>query len=385
MPDAIASYTANGQLYYVTANEGDSREYTAYVEPARISSTTYILDSLKFPYRDALKANLGRLNVTLASGDTDGDGDYDEIHAFGARSFSIWNATSGALVWDSGDALELITSKHPTLSALFNASNANNTLKNRSDDKGPEPEGITIAQLYNKTFAFIALERIGGCMVYDITDPLNPIYVDYKNTRNLASYGGDNGAEGIIFINAANSPTGDNIIILANEVSSTLTFYKVDITTLEINLSEINAKNDGNKNVIFWKTVSESKNDAFELQKSKDGINFTTIGSINANGFPSTYSFDDLQPHNGLSYYRIKMKNNAIDFSYSKIVTAYLKNNRLKIKLSPNPFNENLTINYELENTWKDILRESQTNPTLQEALERVKILYHLSKDHGKE
>jgi hypothetical protein len=47
------------------------------------------------------------------------------------------------------------------------------------------------------------------------------------------------------------------------------------------------------------------------------------------------------------------------------------------------PFNENITINYELENTWKDILRESRTNPTLQEALERVKILYHLSKDHG--
>jgi hypothetical protein len=160
----------------------------------------------------------------------------------------------------------------------------------------------------------------------------------------LASYGGDNGAEGIIFINAANSPTGENIIILANEVSSTLTFYKVDITTLEINLSEINAKNDGGKNVIFWKTVSESKNDAFELQKSKDGINFTTIGNINANGFPSSYSFDDLQPHNGLSYYRIKMKNNATDFSYSKIVTAYLKNNNTKIKFSPNPFNENLTI-----------------------------------------
>lgn len=48
------------------------------------------------------------------------------------------------------------------------------------------------------------------------------------------------------------------------------------------------------------------------------------------------------------------------------------------------PFNENLTINYELENTWKDILKESRTNPTLQEAMERVKILYHLSKDHGK-
>ena len=44
------------------------------------------------------------------------------------------------------------------------------------------------------------------------------------------------------------------------------------------------------------------------------------------------------------------------------------------------PFNENITINYELENTWKDILRESRTNPSLQEAIERVKIIYYMSK-----
>ena len=59
------------------------------------------------------------------------------------------------------------------------------------------------------------------------------------------------------------------------------------------------------------------------------------------------------------------------------------KSQRTMIRKHIDPFNENLTINYELENTWKDILRESQTNTTLQEALERVKILYHLSKDHG--
>jgi hypothetical protein len=59
------------------------------------------------------------------------------------------------------------------------------------------------------------------------------------------------------------------------------------------------------------------------------------------------------------------------------------KSERTMIGKYIDPFNENLTINYELENTWKDILRESRTNPTLQEALERVKILYHLSKDHG--
>ena len=59
------------------------------------------------------------------------------------------------------------------------------------------------------------------------------------------------------------------------------------------------------------------------------------------------------------------------------------KTERTMIGTYIDPFNENININYELENTWKDILRESRTNPTLQEAIERVKILYHLSKDHG--
>ena len=49
------------------------------------------------------------------------------------------------------------------------------------------------------------------------------------------------------------------------------------------------------------------------------------------------------------------------------------------------PFYKNLTLDYELETVWKDIILESRTNPTLQEAVDRVKILYHLSKDHGKE
>ncbi|HEY0039794.1 MAG TPA: hypothetical protein VGB71_03975 [Flavisolibacter sp.] len=197
------------------------------------------MDPTAFPNADALKTNIGRLNVSKASGDIDGDGDYDEIHAFGARSFSIWNAATGALVWESGDELEQITSKHPVFGVLFNASNANNTLKNRSDDKGPEPEGVTVAAINGKVYAFISLERI-GCMVYDITNPAGPVYVDYKNTRTIATYGGDNGAEGIIYINAVNSPTGNPIVILANEVSSTLSIFSVNNAVLPIKLLEVN-------------------------------------------------------------------------------------------------------------------------------------------------
>jgi hypothetical protein len=230
MPDAIKSFTAGGQTYLVTANEGDAREYNAYTEQVRLSSGAYVLDPTAFPNANVIKANLGRLNVTLASGDTDGDGDFDQIHAFGARSFSIWNAATGARVWDSGDELELIISKHPVFGSIFNASNANNTFKNRSDDKGPEPEGVTTAVIYGRTYAFIALERIGGCMVYDVTDPNAPVFVDYQNNRNPASLGGDLGAEGIIFIRGGESPTGKPYVILANEISSTLTVFEVQVT-----------------------------------------------------------------------------------------------------------------------------------------------------------
>ena len=105
-PDAIASYEVDGQLYLVTANEGDARDYDTYSEEARVADLT--LDPTAFPEAATLQedANLGRINTTLENGDTDGDGDFDEIYTYGARSFTIWNATTGAVVFDSGSMIE---------------------------------------------------------------------------------------------------------------------------------------------------------------------------------------------------------------------------------------------------------------------------------------
>lgn len=346
MPDAIASYTVGGQTYLVTANEGDAREYAVYEEATRLSASTYVLDPTAFSNADALKANIGRLTVTKASGDIDGDGDYDEIHAFGARSFSIWNATTGALVWDSGDELEEITARHPIFGAIFNASNTLGVpqLKNRSDDKGPEPEGVAIAQIQGKTYAFVALERIGGCIVYDITDPAAPVYVDYKNTRNLGG-GGDNGAEGIIYINAANSPTGSPIVILANEVSSTLSFFTVNNSVLDITLRDIKAMNIAKRNSVEWNTAREETGDVFELQRSKDGSRFTEVTTLAAKGLASAYQYWDNMPFDGVNYYRLKLKHRSGEVSYSPIVSATVKAN-INISVHPNPVKDVLTIRF---------------------------------------
>ncbi|WP_207493277.1 choice-of-anchor I family protein [Aridibaculum aurantiacum] len=353
MPDAIASYRVGGETYIITANEGDAREYTgAIVEAQRLGSSSYTLDPVKFPYAEALKANLGRLNVTNASGDTDGDGDFDEIHAFGARSISIWNATTGALVWDSKDEMEVITAKHPVFGAIFNASNANNNLKNRSDDKGPEPEGIALGEINGKQYAFVALERIGGCMVYDVTDPANPLFVDYANTRSVATYGGDNGAEGVIFISAANSPNGKPMVILANEVSSTLTFYNINTPVLNIALAGISASNNGSYNKINWNTHSEATGDRFELQRSTDGNSFRSIANINANGTPSAYVYKDESPAIGVNYYRLQLHHVDGTSTYSRVVTATTGvANKALVKVFPNPVTDKLVVRVDASQT----------------------------------
>jgi hypothetical protein len=186
------------------------------------------LDPTKFPNSGDLKNNsvLGRLNATDKLGDIDNDGDIDTIYAYGSRSFSIWNANTGNLVYDSGDQTELITSSN-SFSVMFNASNTTIVKKDRSDDKGPEPEGVAIGAIGTNTFAFIALERIGGIMVYDITNPNSPFFVTYVNNRSLLANGPDRGAEGIIFIPQSQSPNGQHLVIAANEISSSLSIYGI--------------------------------------------------------------------------------------------------------------------------------------------------------------
>lgn len=236
MPDAMANYTIGGTTYLVTANEGDAREYDNMEEEMKVGDADYVLDPAIFPNANVLKSNtnLGRLAVTSASGDTDGDGDFDEIHAFGTRSFSIWNAQTGVLVYDSGSDFERITAADPVYGAIFNASNDNSNFKNRSDNKGPEPEGVTVAEINGATYAFITLERIGGVMVYDITNPQAPVFVSYKNSRSTTGVGGDLGPEGIIYIKPADSPTETGLVVMANEVSATLSIYKINNDLLSV-------------------------------------------------------------------------------------------------------------------------------------------------------
>jgi hypothetical protein len=223
-PDAIANFRGpDGQLYLVTANEGDSRsgdDFPGFNEEVRLST----IPAARLPAEvAALRGNaaLGRLNVSLAS-PQDANGNYTAIDAFGARSFSVWSAT-GDLVWDSGDQFEQYFAANAP--ALFNASNTNPPeVDNRSDNKGPEPEGIAVGRIGPRTYAFIGLERVGGVFAYDVTDPAAPTFAAYANARDV-----DLGPEGVTFVAADDSPTCTPLVLVGNEVSRTLAVYEVEV------------------------------------------------------------------------------------------------------------------------------------------------------------
>ena len=234
MPDAIASYTVGGKTYLVTANEGDAREYLGIPdgrEDPRVRDYCGVsgFDPAVFGTASATlgnDSNLGRLRITMFPGGTrtgkNSSGQCNELVAFGARSFSIWDADA-KLVFDSGDQLEQLTRDVPNVA--FNASNDNNTVDDRSPAKGPEPEAVVVGKFGSKHYAFIGLERVGGVGVYDVTNPQRPIFETYLNTRTGAT--GDRGPEGLALIKAEDSPTGKPLLVVANETSGTTAVLEI--------------------------------------------------------------------------------------------------------------------------------------------------------------
>lgn len=213
MPDAIAAFEVRGRTYYAIANEGDARD-----EDERVKNLD--LDPTAFPNAAALQEDeaLGRLEVSTIDGDIDGDGDFDQLFAYGGRSFSILDAR-GKLIFDSGDQLERITAGE--VPAQFNSNGSPASFDTRSDAKGPEPEGLAIGEVEGKPFLFLGLERTGGVAVYDLSDPFAPQFVQY--TTEAA----DVSPEGLLFVDGGDSPTGQPFLVVTNEVSATTTVWDV--------------------------------------------------------------------------------------------------------------------------------------------------------------
>ena len=218
MPDAVSLYQVNGTTYLITANEGDSRTW-----PVDTETDVNEIKSKTSPNGKTFEKKVTWFDASQYDGLESGV-DY----LFGGRSFSVLRVTESGLqeVYDSGSAFEAITAKH--FPDFFNCSNDNIGLEDRSGKKGPEPEGTAVGTVNGRTYAFIALERVGGVMIYDVTDPAKATFVNYINSREFAAdIQGDVSPEGLCFVPAAASRTGKPLLLAACEVSGTLAVYEL--------------------------------------------------------------------------------------------------------------------------------------------------------------
>jgi hypothetical protein len=205
-PDAIAVWQSKfGAPMLVTANEGDVREYDAFEENERVKDLT--LDASTFPNAADLQtdAKLGRLNVTKTLGDANTDGSYESLYSFGARSFSVWNGTTGQLVFDSKNQLE----EHVIAAGFYDDA--------RSDDKGVEPEGLTLGEVSGRQILFVGLERADAVAIYELkTDGAK--FLQILRTGDAP--------EGVLFISAKDSPTKSSLLVISSEGDGVVKIYE---------------------------------------------------------------------------------------------------------------------------------------------------------------
>ena len=256
-PDAIAQVTRGATTYLFTANEGDAREWPCLM--GGTSTTALEAEDVRFGKNAAasvdatLKSDAvaGRLKVTpftpasVAGAPVNASTSITAGYSYGARSFSVWQASNveGVFpmtrVYDSGSSIEqyLSTNRAASFNADWNTTTGLvNAVDSRSSSKGPEPEGLAVGRAYGRMWMVLGLERDGGLMLYDVTDPTFPIFKSYINTSNPAgnllqstkktAAAGDVSPEGILFVSDKESPTGKAMVIVSYELSGTVGIYQ---------------------------------------------------------------------------------------------------------------------------------------------------------------
>ncbi|MEK4484682.1 choice-of-anchor I family protein [Psychrobacillus sp. FSL H8-0484] len=307
MPDAVDTFTVADKTYIITPNEGDSRDYAddgGYSEVSDLGKLKLPISLKAANYKNYTQEELDAFDITTLAGYkvTTENGlnaagtAYEAIYGYGGRSFSIFDAATMEQVFDSGSEFEqIIAEKTPQ---YFNTSSDAIKVDNRSDDKGPEPETAVVGEVDGKMYAFIALERYSGIMVYDLTNVAAPEFVTLISSRDFSlDAAGDVSPEGLQFIPASESPTGKALLAATHEVSGTVAVYEFGDGAVDIPAENFSGTVDAPK--VYEGNVTVSVTDAEKLEHAvikgnliltgtpKDTISITNIvvkGNVDLSG-----------------------------------------------------------------------------------------------------
>ncbi len=156
---------------------------------------------------------------------------------------------------------------------------------------------------------------------------------------------------------AANDESGDSVSLSSDgstvaigaqanggngEESGHARIYKND-NVLPVEILGFKASQTPNGNTLTWETAAEIRCASFDIERSKTGLLFERIGTVNAIGSYSSYAYLDHFPDNDLTYYRLKINDYNGDFAYSNIINIQSGNFNSAV-IYPTLVQETLTV-----------------------------------------
>ncbi|MEP7277936.1 MAG: T9SS type A sorting domain-containing protein [Bacteroidota bacterium] len=115
---------------------------------------------------------------------------------------------------------------------------------------------------------------------------------------------------------------------------------------LPVKLNNFSGKEIDHQVQLNWQTLDEVNSDAFVVERSSNGTQFTTIDNVPAAGHANIYTFTDKIPANGNNYYRLRMVDKDGKAEYSKIIVVNCAANTASLSLYPNPASSYIVINH---------------------------------------
>ena len=144
---------------------------------------------------------------------------------------------------------------------------------------------------------------------------------------------------------------GSGTSVFTANFSGFSSFFLVDdVVVLAAELTEFSVKLTTEQNALLsWTTATELNNRQFDIELSRNGIDFDVIGTLASEGNSITdqyYEFLHVKPQPGISFYRLKQTDHDGKYSYSKIISLSVNPALTRAFVYPVPAKNLITINF---------------------------------------
>jgi len=137
--------------------------------------------------------------------------------------------------------------------------------------------------------------------------------------------------------------------VTGNHGSSDFWVVKLGGSILPVTLLSFTGVQNNRHVLLKWQTATEQNSAYFEVEKSQDGIRFTSLANVNAAGNSQSeknYYYTDNNPAKGNNFYRLKQVDLDRRFTYSPVIRVSNNGSKLTFSLSPNPAKDAVNIIY---------------------------------------